>query len=269
MKCLSFNCKGMVSSPKNLALRRLFESEPVDIIFLQEALGEANHINSILESLEPRWDFFSLDAVRRSARLALGYNPHSIHLKSAWGGKGFIGIDIFSTELGKDLRVINFYGPCQGREVFWNQLPNLSITSTNNLIIGGDLSFSIGFCESWGSLAQIDLLSDTMENLLDQAYLTDIPMNRPLPTWRNRRVGEVALAKRLDRFILKTLLIQHLSHYRQWVGLGGISDHSPIYLEITSPSINSKAPFKFNLYWLHDPSYSKLVSYFWLEKPLT
>eukprot|EP00253_Pinus_taeda_P034375 PITA_34375 len=31
-------------------------------------------------------------------------------------------------------------------------------------------------------------------------------MTRPLPTWRNKRVGEAALARRLDRFLIKTSL---------------------------------------------------------------
>jgi len=151
MKWLSFNCRGIANLPKKLALRRLFESEPVDIIFLQETLGEANQITHILGSLKPGWTFLSLDAVRRFGGLVLRFNPISIILKSTWGGQGFIGINFFSACLSIDLRVINVYEPCQGHEDYWNRLVNLSITSSENLIIGGDLNFSIGFSKSWGS----------------------------------------------------------------------------------------------------------------------
>jgi len=74
----------------------------------------------------------------------------------------------------------------------------------------------------------------------------DIPMIKPLPTWRNQRVGAAALAKRLDRFLIKDSLIQKISLYRQWVGSGGISDHSPIFMEISGPQKKPRAPFKFN-----------------------
>lgn len=47
-----------------------------------------------------------------------------------------------------DLCVMNVYGPCQGWEAFQNQLLNLSITSSDSLIMGGDLNFFIGFSES-------------------------------------------------------------------------------------------------------------------------
>ena len=84
-------------------------------------------------------------------------------------------------------------------------------------------------------MAQVDSITRYMTKLLEQHNLVDVPMNKPLPTWRNRRVGEAALAQRLDRFLMKVPLMQHLHHYKQWVGLRGISDHSPIYLEVFGP----------------------------------
>jgi len=101
-----------------------------------------------------------------------------------------------------------------------------------------------------------------MTNLLEQYNFINVPMNKPLPTWRNRRVGEAALAQRLDRFLMKGPLLQQLHLYKQWVGSGGISDHSPIYLEILGPHPKPKAPFKFNHVWLQDPSYISMVSEF-------
>eukprot|EP00253_Pinus_taeda_P032143 PITA_32143 len=237
--------------------------EPIDIILLQETLGEALLVSNTLQSICPGWIFITLDATRRSGALAIGYNPRSIKFPATWGGKGFLEMDLYSVELGMELRVLNVYGPYQGREAFWQHLSNLSLTSLNNLILGGDLNFSIGYSESWGSAAQIDPLSEVMETLLDQAQLLDVPMIKPLPTWRNRRIGEVALARRLDRFVIKTQLLQLLSHYRQWVGSGGISDHSPIYLEITGPPIKPRAPFKFNSIWLQDPSFIEMVKTHW------
>eukprot|EP00253_Pinus_taeda_P020282 PITA_20282 len=95
-------------------------------------------------------------------------------------------------------------------------------------------------------MAQMDSIMGYMTNLLERYNLIDVPMNNPLPTWRNRRVGEGALVRRLDRFIMKRALIQQLHNYKQWVGVGGISDHSPVYLEILGPHHKPKSPFKFN-----------------------
>lgn len=67
---------------------------------------------------------------------------------------------------------------------------------------------------------------------------------------------------------MKGPLLQHLHHYKQWVGSGGISDHSPIYLEVLGPHPKPKAPFKFNHVWLYDPAYISLVSDFWVANPI-
>eukprot|EP00253_Pinus_taeda_P018415 PITA_18415 len=131
--------------------------------------------------------------------------------------------------------------------------------TASHTILGGDLNFSLGFCESWGSMAQVDSITDFMRNALEQADFVDVPMHQPMPTWRNRRVGEAALACRLDRFLLKGPLIQELHHFKQWVGFGGLSDHSPIHLEILGPLAKPKAPFKFNHTWLQDQDFIKLA----------
>jgi len=140
--------------------------------------------------------------------------------------------------------------------------------NTENLILGGDLNFSLGFRESWGSSAQMDSITDFMRRMLEQHDLIDIPMHHPLPTWWNRRIGSAALARRLDRFLMKGPLANHLHHFKQWVGTGGISDHSHILMEILGPHPKPKAPFKFNHFWLQDPSFSKIVSDFWLAHPI-
>lgn len=169
--------------------------------------------------------------------------------------------------MGMDLRIINIYGPCHNREVFWNHLLNLSITNSDNIILGGDLNFSIGFGESWGENAQVDHLSDITEKLLEYHHLIDILMVKPQPTWRNCRIWEASLSRCLDRFLIKESLLHRLSLYIQWVGPGGISDHSPILMEIFGPSQKPRSPFEFNSTWLSDPSYTQLVTGFWLSNP--
>eukprot|EP00253_Pinus_taeda_P026585 PITA_26585 len=63
-------------------------------------------------------------------------------------------------------------------------------------------------------------------------------------------------------------MFRQLHLYKQWVGSGGISDHYPIYLELSGPNKKPKAPFKFNHGWLQDPSYIKLVKDYWTQNPI-
>lgn len=69
------------------------------------------------------------------------------------GGWVFIGADIFSKDLEKDIRVINVYGPYQNRETYWRRLFSTFLLQADDVILGGDLNFSMGFMESWGHMA--------------------------------------------------------------------------------------------------------------------
>lgn len=71
----------------------------------------------------------------------------------------------------------------------------------------GDLNFSIGHSESWGQHAQLDPFSTYFENLLDSHNLMDISSAKIFPTWRNNRVEEDDLARRVDRFLIKEGLL--------------------------------------------------------------
>jgi len=117
-------------------------------------------------------------------------------------------------------------------------------------------------------MAQVDSITGYMTDLLERHNLIDVPMHKPLPTWRNRRIGEATLARRLDRFLMEGTLIQQLHFYKQWVGIGGVSDYYPIYLEILGPHKKPKAPFKFNYSWLQDPTYITMVKEFWTQNPI-
>lgn len=153
MKILSFNCRGFASPGKKLAMRRLIASKVVDILFLQEAICPTSTITPLLETWLPGWSFHSLDTTGRLGGVALGINNQSIKLDRVWGGYGFMGVDIYSSTLESDYRIINVYGPCHDRANFQSKLLNSSILQQDNIILGGDLNFCIGFVESWGHQA--------------------------------------------------------------------------------------------------------------------
>lgn len=76
------------------------------------------------------------------------------------------------------------------------------ILQYGNIILGGDLNFSLGYLESWGHHTQADPLAVFFEQLLDSHNIIDIPTTKLAPTRRNRS-GEDNLARRLDRFLIK------------------------------------------------------------------
>jgi len=88
------------------------------MVFLQETMGASDTISPILESMFPGWHFQDVDVNGPSGGITLGYNSHLIKVNSTSGGIEFIGVDIYSTQLGSEIRILNVYGPDHNRDIF-------------------------------------------------------------------------------------------------------------------------------------------------------
>jgi len=83
----------------------------------------------------------------------IGFNNGTIKTENIWGCEGVLGEDIISTELDTPLFLVNIYGPCHNSVGLWDKLIASSFMNKDNIIIGGDLNFSMGHVESWASRA--------------------------------------------------------------------------------------------------------------------
>lgn len=72
---------------------------------------------------------------------ALIFNPSTPFLYG--GGPRFLGMDIFSLEMGRNFRIIDVYLPDHSRLELWNHLLQLSLMNSNDIILCGQLNFTI------------------------------------------------------------------------------------------------------------------------------
>lgn len=86
MKCLSFNCMGLASPDKKLVLGMLLGSNRIDVLLLQETLGNGVSINNIMLNMLPDWNFHTIDVRGRSEGCSLGFNKKTIKLDNFLGG---------------------------------------------------------------------------------------------------------------------------------------------------------------------------------------
>jgi len=71
----------------------------------------------------------------------------------------------------------------------------------DGLITGGDLNLTLSSREICGEHARLDLLANYFSSLFTYVGLVDIHPRHLSPTWRNERLGEDGILKRLDRFL--------------------------------------------------------------------
>ena len=120
------------------------EDQFIDVLFLQEIMGDGLSLAGEMESLLSGWVFISLDAKGKSGGLLLGWRIRHFQFLSAWAVDSGLFASLYYIEMKEVFYFMNIYGPYLDRVSFWNNLLSLECLKTTRLIFGGDLNFSLG-----------------------------------------------------------------------------------------------------------------------------
>jgi len=111
-------------------------------------------------------------------------------------------------------------------------------------IFCGGLDFTLATSEFWGNCAKVDDLSEFFNQMFLDHELVDIVHLKLSPTWRNGRLGDKGIGKRLDRFLVDEHLSENLGKFKSWVVPSKISDHCPILFQFEVEKRRTRYPFK-------------------------
>jgi hypothetical protein len=146
---------------------------------------------------------------------------------------------------------------------FWEVLASFGALARANTILGGDLNFTLFLCEVLGVHPHKDPLNGFFAHLIEVFHLRDLEPPKLVPTWQNGRKCVDGISKCLDRIIISKYLVEGPWTLKSWVGSGGISDHSLVFLKLECLERKPLVSMKFNNIWLAKEDYMKLVSYVW------
>ena len=139
MKFLSLNCRGLASTWKKLAIKRMLLVNKSDVVLLQETLGSELEVTKLLSSLSTYYTFIAQSARGHSSGLAIGWNRPTLRCANSWGDPFGLGINFCWAEANLTLNIRNIYGPYNNRVSFWEALRSSHLLRCENLVIGGDL----------------------------------------------------------------------------------------------------------------------------------
>ena len=75
-------------------------------------------------------------------------------------------------------------------------------------------------------------LSSYFNSLFLNSGLVDVEPLPLLAFWRNRRVGDSGIAKRLDQFLVEESFLLSFDNYRSWVRSKTLSNHQPLVFQV-------------------------------------
>ena len=158
MNIVSMNIHGFGGPNKQEALKELFTSLNPDIILLQETMCDHFTALHLFAFIKTGWEFCAIDALGISGGILLAWNPCLIRCKAF---HSFAGILLSASFKGLDsvFSIVNCYGPYANITSYWDTSVASGIFNYPNLILAGDLNFTISNLEIWGDRARLDHIS--------------------------------------------------------------------------------------------------------------
>jgi len=141
MILLSLNLQGVGGPLKTTSMRFLLDKTHPDVILFQETLVPKQKDISYMRGLRPSWVVCALSSVGNSGGLMVAWDLESFDLVPylSVGGILLTGQCIATKS---ELLILNTYGPCTERRVFWKDVEDNDILLHENLILAGDLNFT-------------------------------------------------------------------------------------------------------------------------------
>jgi hypothetical protein len=75
---------------------------------------------------------------------------------------------------------------------------------------------------------------------------------------------EAHISKRLDWFLIFEAFLDKATRIKQWVSLGGDSNHNPVMLEIALAQEKPANPFKLNPEWMKEEEFINKIKEVWV-----
>jgi hypothetical protein len=169
-------------------MRRLLEKVRPSVVLLQETLVDSGKARNFMNLLRPEWLICAVSSVGKSGGLLVTWDPTIFELSPvlSLGGIFLTGMCL---ETKRKVALLNTYGPCKDRKLFWEKLDRAGLLVVEDLILAGDLNFTTSTEEIWGENARADLAVGFFKQLFSKNHLVDVTPDVVVPTWRNGRSG--------------------------------------------------------------------------------
>jgi hypothetical protein len=74
----------------------------------------------------------------------MGWNSWFVKVLNSWALDSCLGVDFLLEGVGMEFKVLNVYGSYVACTPFWETLLKNNLLKVENLILGGNLNFSLG-----------------------------------------------------------------------------------------------------------------------------
>ncbi|GAV92923.1 Exo_endo_phos domain-containing protein [Cephalotus follicularis] len=251
IKIATWNVRGLNNPSRHNEVRHFVSSNSISLLGILESRVRAHNMDRIAKSLNKNWMYTSNHETSLSGRIVVVWDPAILSfvplLKNEQDIHGCV------TLANNQCVHISFvYGLCdrKARLALWGDLLHCADQFRGHpWVVLGDFNVTRFVAEHNAS----DTITKGMQefnNAIQAAELDDLRGTGAFHTWSNMRVGAGAITKKLDRALGNWQWFDAVGDSYAHFHPLGLSDHSPITIQLRSRTLKKGRPFKFLNFWM-------------------
>ncbi|GAV92476.1 Exo_endo_phos domain-containing protein [Cephalotus follicularis] len=225
----TLNVRGLNDPSKHNEVRHFLSSNSISLVGLLESRVSIHNIDRIVSSICKKWVYTSNHNVSLAGRIVVAWNPSYLNFVPVRVSEQAIhGHDTLNDKVC--IHVSFVYGLCDrtARKSLWGELSHCADMFRNEpWVVLEDLNVT-RFGTEHASSGVVTKAMQDFNKAVVTAELEDLNSTGYLFTWSNRRQGEGAVKKKLDRAMGNWQWFKSMGDAYAHFHPPGISDHSPI-----------------------------------------
>jgi len=263
----SWNIRGLNRSNKQKEINKLVSINKVDIIGILETKIKMGKENQIQKFMLPLWEFTTNNKCDGFNRIWVAWNPNKIKVRVLKETRQLIHLNVLDIQLNKYSEITYVYGlhTSNERKNLWKDLCSIASSSQGlPWITLGDFNEILDPLETSGGNPKRDPGMDEFSNCLYQACLADLRYTGIFYTWSNRRFErDDFIERKLDRALVNPEWFDNFPNSHTNFQAPGISDHSPVIVDMGITIRKKGLPFKFYNYWVKLDKFDETIEKAW------
>ncbi|GAV74020.1 Exo_endo_phos domain-containing protein [Cephalotus follicularis] len=253
MSFAAWNVRGLNDPSKHSEVRHFISSNSISLFGLLESRVKVNNLDNVVRNICNKWLYTSNHNVSLSGRVVVAWNPSNLSFVPALVTEQAIHGHAICTN-NVCIHVSFVYGLCnrEARKSLWGELSHYTDMFRNEpWVVLGDFNVTRFGTEHASSSINTNAMQDFNKEV-SIAELEDLMCTGCVYTWNNRRQGDGAIAKKLDRALGNWQWFKSLGDTYAHFHPLGIFDHSPVTIQMRARQQYRGRPFKFLNHWSKD-----------------
>ncbi|GAV92355.1 Exo_endo_phos domain-containing protein/DUF4283 domain-containing protein/zf-CCHC_4 domain-containing protein [Cephalotus follicularis] len=252
---------------KGHEVRHFICSNNISLFGLLESRVRSHNLDNVVRGINKHWLYISNHNASLSGRVVVVWNPSALHFDPFLITEQAIhGRVTLTNNVGVYVSFV--YGLCDrnARKTLWGELAHCADICRNEpWVVLGDFNVTRYGSEHISSRTVTKAMREFNSAILS-AELEDLKGTGMMFTWSNMRVGTGAISKKLDRAMGNWQWFKDMGDSYAHFHPPGISDHSPITIQLRDRQRYCGRPFKFLNFWSKDDSFLQMVSQEWMKE---